>query len=111
MYTKKFMALNDRSYQVGSLTLKAKCSSIRLSFGNKELITKFTVVDDIFPRVIVGIRSMKGFGLILEPQNDLARIGNFTLPFLSKTIAPSVSYESGKEKRSVSRVRNGLKEF
>jgi hypothetical protein len=82
---------------------------VQISFKHVNTVAKFTVVDDLFPRVIVGIRTMKGVSLILEPNRDLARIGNITLPFLSKVTAPSVFGNSGKEGRFVSRVGSELK--
>jgi hypothetical protein len=81
---------------------------VRLSFGNVDTVAKFTVVEKLFPRIIVGMRTMKGVGLILEPSKDCARIGHSRLPFLSKVVAPSVYYEQGNVKRSALRVRNGL---
>jgi hypothetical protein len=80
---------------------------VKISFGNVKTVAKFTVVEDLFPRVIVGLRTMKGVGLILEPSRDCARIGNSKLPFVSQVIAPSVYDKQGNVERSALRVGNG----
>lgn len=91
----------------GSTMRSLGITFVKLSFGNVNTIAKFTVVRDLFPRIIVGMRTMKGVGLILEPQKDCVRVGNEEIPFVSKVVAPSVV--QGNEKWSVCRVSSGPK--
>jgi hypothetical protein len=91
----------------GSKMRSVGIAFVKISFGNVNTVAKFTVVENLFPRVIVGIRTMKGVGLILEPQKDCARVGNEVIPFVSKVVAPSVC--QGNEYGSVWRVSSGPK--
>jgi hypothetical protein len=93
----------------GSKMRSVGIAFVKLSFGNVNTVAKFTVVENLFPRVIVGIRTMKGVGMILEPHKDCARVGNEEIPFVSKVVAPS-EYQ-GNENGSVQKFSSGPKLF
>jgi hypothetical protein len=48
----------------------------------------FTIVQGIFPKVIVGIRQMKQSGISVDPLNDCIWFKNRSIPFVSKVILP-----------------------
>jgi hypothetical protein len=52
--------------------------------GNKIIGMKFTVVDKIFPKLIVGIKYMKRFDIKVIPASDSIMIGEEKIGFLSK---------------------------
>lgn len=80
---------------------------LKLGFGHVCTRARFIVVQDLFPRLIVGIRTMKQLDLIIKPNEDCAQIGKMELPFVSKVQAPSVVYEQGKVRRSICGVGSG----
>jgi hypothetical protein len=70
--------------------------NLRLGIGNCLSEQKFTVLESIFPKIIVGLRSMKSMDICVDPANDCAVIaGKVRVPFVSKTVPQSVM--SGKE--------------
>jgi hypothetical protein len=72
---------------------------LRLNIGNCQSDQKFTIVESIFPKVIVGLRSMKSMDVYVDALNDCAVVwGQFKVPFVSKTVAASIW--SGKETRT-----------
>ena len=46
---------------------------------------KFTVVEEIFPNVIIGLKYMKRLGITILTGEDAVKIHNTTIPFISKT--------------------------
>ena len=50
---------------------------------------EFILVDNLFPRVIIGIRTLKEMGRKLNLNEDGAEINNKIVPFISKTELPS----------------------
>ena len=57
---------------------------IKLQIGSKVKAMKFTVVDKLFPKLIVGIKSMKYEGITIDPPNDCIIVEGEKVVFLSK---------------------------
>ena len=69
-------------------TMKSKGSiELKLNIGDKISTQKFVIVDVLFPRVIVGIKTMKNIGLQIDPENDGIKINGKLISFLSKVEA------------------------
>ena len=62
---------------------------LRLNIGGFESNQEFILVDNLFPRVIIGIRTMKDMCMKLNLNEDGAEINNKIVPFISKTELPS----------------------
>ena len=62
---------------------------LRLNIGGVESNQEFILVDNLFPRVIIGIRTMKDMCMKLNLNEDGAEINNKIVPFISKTELPS----------------------
>ena len=58
---------------------------VKLDVGGKTFICKFTVVREIFPNVIVGLRTMKKEHICIKPAEDCIFINSVKVNFLSKT--------------------------
>jgi hypothetical protein len=72
-------------------------ATLSIELGPVRAEQKFMVVKNVFPKVIIGIRTMKTMNVCIDPVNDCAIINDqVRLPFLSK-IQPQ-SEVSGKEK-------------
>ena len=68
--------------------MKSKGSiELKLNIGDKISTQKFVIVDALFPRVIVGIKTMKNIGLQIDPENDGIKINGKLISFLSKVEA------------------------
>ena len=59
----------------------------------------FTIVQGLFPKVIIGIKQMKKDGIVVDPQNDCIWFENQRVPFVSKveTIVESESQGKGRQ--------------
>lgn len=55
-----------------------------INIGAKRILMKFTVVEKIFPKVVIGIRYMKRCNIKILPNTDSIMIGNETINFVSK---------------------------
>lgn len=65
---------------------KLKCMGvtfINVRFGQKNHKLRFLVVEHIFPRVFIGIKSMKDMRMIINPGNNCAQIEKEVFPFMS----------------------------
>jgi hypothetical protein len=62
-----------------------------LQIGNAKVNQKFMVVKRLFPKVIVGLRTMKTMGIVIDPSKDGIIVDEKTrVPFLSR-IEPEVA--------------------
>ncbi|MEL7307647.1 MAG: hypothetical protein AAGK05_07085 [Pseudomonadota bacterium] len=57
---------------------------LKLKVGGKSMQLKFTVVESIFPNILIGLRSMKAEKISIVPAWDCVRIGSVTVPFVSR---------------------------
>lgn len=55
---------------------------------------KFWVIDNLFPKIIMGIRAMKDFNMTVDPGKGCTWIGTKSVPFLSTIQSQSVSGKS-----------------
>ena len=58
---------------------------VPVKFGNFITNMKFTIVDKIFPNVIIGLKYMKKVGINILPAEDAIKIRDLRIPFISKT--------------------------
>lgn len=80
----------------GSRMVVMGYASLPVQVGCATVTQKFSVVKDLFPKVIIGIRTMKTMGLVIDPANDSVVVnGAVRIPFVSKihpeTIIPDRS--------------------
>ena len=59
-------------------------SFINVNIGNKINKIKMTIVDKLFPRIIIGIRDIKKMNIALLTKLDCATIDKIKIPFISK---------------------------
>ena len=52
----------------GSSLFAIGYSAVPVTIGNRVLNAKFTVVEKIFPRIILGMNFMRKFNIVLEPS-------------------------------------------
>lgn len=64
---------------------------LNLKIGPKTMRLKFTVVESIFPNVIIGIRTMKKERISIIPAWDCVKVENASVPFVSKIVSPSLN--------------------
>jgi len=57
---------------------------LNITVGQKSMKMKFTVVESIFPNVLIGIRSMKQENICIVPAWDCVKIDGCSVPFVSK---------------------------
>ena len=67
---------------------------IRVSVAGLQRKCKFWVIDNLFPKVILGIRAMKDFSIMVDPGKGCIRVGNTSVPFLSSIQSQSVIDQS-----------------
>lgn len=71
---------------------------IPLEIGCAKVIQRFLVVSSLFPKVIVGIRTMKTMDISICPREDCIKVGEHSqVPFVSVTSPQSVGCFMGKE--------------
>jgi hypothetical protein len=76
----------------GSIMTVTGYATLKLQIGNASANQKFMVVQGLFPKVIVGIRTMKTMGMILNTADDCAIVdGNVRVPFISRTVPQSIT--------------------
>jgi predicted aspartyl protease len=57
-------------------------AEMSLEMGPSKIRQTFMVVSDLFPKVIIGIRTLKTMGVTISPTEDCAIVsGNYKLPF------------------------------
>jgi hypothetical protein len=56
-----------------------------LTIGSTSHHVKFTVVESLFPKLIIGLRTMKTEGIILDAPNDSIQVDGERVGFVSKT--------------------------
>lgn len=61
---------------------------VGVQIGSKSFLTKFSIVDKIFPHVIIGIRSMKKHDISVNPARDCIYIKSEKISFLSEVQLP-----------------------
>jgi hypothetical protein len=62
-----------------------------LQIGNAKVEQRFMVVKKIFPKVIVGLRTMKTMSIVIDAKNDGVIVDNkIRVPFISRIIPESV---------------------
>lgn len=66
-------------------------AQVDLHIGCVRATQKFHVVRNVFPRIIVGIRSMKTMDIALNPREDCAFVHNMKVPFISTVVPQSVA--------------------
>ena len=98
----------DVSVEVSKSKKSVKCANnssmevvgsvrLRMSFATTSKTCTFVVVKDLFPKVILGIRSMKGLRMIIDPANSRVKVRGETIPFLSKVYAETVVAQGNEE--------------
>jgi hypothetical protein len=76
----------------GSIMTVTGYATFKLQIGNASANQKFMVVQGLFPKVIVGIRTMKTMGMILNTADDCVIMdGNVRVPFISRTVPQSIA--------------------
>lgn len=60
------------------------CSMLKIKIGNKIERINMIVVENLFPRVIIGIKEMKRLNIAVMPANDCIIVGEKQIPFISK---------------------------
>jgi hypothetical protein len=66
-------------------------ASIKVDIGHIKAVLKFTVANQMFPRVIIGIRGMKTMNMVLDPANSCVILGGKrSVPFISKVKPQSI---------------------
>jgi predicted aspartyl protease len=81
----KIRCANGSSMQVTGEAL----FSVRI--GSVRAVQKFQVVRNLFPKIIIGIRTMKTMNISVKPSDDCAYIGEtFKVPFKSRVVAQTV---------------------
>lgn len=80
----------------GSRMVVMGIASLPIQVGCATVVQKFSVVKDLFPKLIIGIRTMKTMGIVMDPAKDSVVVnGVMRVPFVSRiypeTILPSGS--------------------
>lgn len=81
----------------GSLMENKGVISLEMRLGGKSCKHSFILVDSLFPRVILGIKSMKTMGLIINPSKDCVEINGVSIPFISKIECVTNEQENGSQ--------------
>ena len=59
--------------------------SLRTKIGQYEKVMTFSIIPNLFPRIIIGLRQMKHSSIFLDARSDCVWIENERIPFISKT--------------------------
>ena len=59
---------------------------LEMKIGPNQLMVKFTVVDNIFPKAIIGLKCLKKEKIDILASRDCVTYKGIELPFLSKTV-------------------------
>lgn len=86
-------ANGSRMASSGSVVLPVQIDGVRAE-------VKFTVVRNLFPRIIIGIKTMKSMGIIMDTTNDCIIVGDDQrIPFVSRiAISDSGRLTMGKDR-------------
>lgn len=57
---------------------------LKLNIANNISEQRFVIVDNLFPRIIIGLKTMKDIGLKIVPKHSGVEIGSKFIPFISK---------------------------
>lgn len=98
----------DPNINIFSRNLNIKCANgttmsnkgaviLTLQLGGIISKQEFILVDNLFPRVIIGIRTMKDIGLKIEPEHDCIRVQGNVIPFISKVDAIKIRPENDSQ--------------
>lgn len=68
---------------------------LHMNIGNTHFPCKFTVVSELFPNVIVGIKTMKKEKIVIDPGNDCVHTKAGKISFLSKTVISDECHTQG----------------
>ena len=60
---------------------------LKLEFATVSKWCNFLVVKNLFPKVIVGIRTMRDMRITIEPYNNRIVVSGIGVPFLSRVYA------------------------
>ena len=60
-------------------------TALTVSIGSHHFAAKYAIVNKIFPKVIIGLRTMKKESINILPAIDAIEIQGDILPFISKT--------------------------
>lgn len=83
-------------------TMKVLCNAkLNVSVGPNTSAVVFRVVDDVFPKAIIGIRTQKQMGISIDAASDCARIMNVVVPFISKVDGLSEGSTMGNVKQPI----------
>ena len=63
-----------------------------VKIGEQSINCKFTVVDNIFPNVIIGLKTMKRENIVIDPANNYMFVKSSKAQFLSKTEIEAENY-------------------
>ncbi len=75
----------------GSKMTVTGAATFSVHIGSVRAVQKFQVVKGLFPKLIVGIRTMKTMSLSLDPESDCAYVGrNYRVPFVSHVTPQSI---------------------
>lgn len=74
-----------------------------IEIGGIKATQKFSVVNDLFPKVIIGIRTMKTMGIRIDATSDCIYMGNnVQVPFISRVVPETrVDFESSGPENGV----------
>jgi hypothetical protein len=70
-------ANGSRMTVLGEATLIVEIASVKSR-------QKFLIVNNLFPKVIIGIRAMKTMSISIDPENDCIFVNKERIPFMSK---------------------------
>jgi len=56
---------------------------LSITIGGQQKECKFWVIDNLFPKIILGIRAMKDYNITIDPGKNCMWIGNRNVPFIS----------------------------
>ena len=74
----------------GSKMMVAGFAKMTIQIGGVRAVQKFRVVSGLFPKLIIGIRTMKTMNIVLDPMADCAYVGhNERVPFISHIVPES----------------------
>ena len=66
---------------------------LHLVLGAIQITPIFTVVENLHPNIILGIRQMKSDNIKIDPRNDCINMNGEIIPFLKYISAPSTIYQ------------------
>ena len=88
----------------GSRMSSKGIAMILVGYGSYSSYQRFVIVDEIFPKVFIGIKAMKHMNVKIDPRNECAKIRKVKLPFISGV--ESTTSDAGNAQQSTGRVNN-----